>query len=85
MKKITSTLKNASLFVAFLLISNLSFGQNDLFGGSKSFDRVQTLSYEKLTEQQRLQGEKDTLGFYLTGHPIFCVEKELSSLGKRVS
>ena len=33
---------------------------------------------EQWSEQHRLQGEKETLGLYLTGHPIERYERELS-------
>ena len=34
-----------------------------------------------LSEQERLRGEKETLGLYLTGHPIDSYEDELRSYG----
>ena len=35
---------------------------------------------EEWSEKERLQGEKDTLGLYLTGHPIGRYEPELPSI-----
>jgi DNA polymerase-3 subunit alpha len=35
---------------------------------------------EEWSEKERLQGEKETLGLYLTGHPIGRYEAELSSI-----
>jgi DNA polymerase-3 subunit alpha len=54
-------------------------GQSDLFGNHS----VQVLppkvaSVSEWTVAQRLQGEKETLGFYLTGHPIQKYEAELA-------
>jgi len=48
-------------------------GQEDLFGGGDTRDIAQPLDLETLPEwdeEQRLTGEKETLGLYLTGHPI---------------
>lgn len=45
-------------------------GQHDLFG---AIETQPTISYVKApvwSEQERLFGEKETLGLYLTGHPI---------------
>ncbi|GLR63721.1 DNA polymerase III subunit alpha [Marinospirillum insulare] len=63
---------------------NLSLGMDDLFGGLSSQDTSQTtdpyaayLGTPQWTDKQRLAGEKDTLGLYLTGHPIDEYENEL--------
>ncbi|MCC6207276.1 MAG: exodeoxyribonuclease VII large subunit, partial [Gammaproteobacteria bacterium] len=61
-------------------------GQNDLFGGSGAAaagpadDVVRALAREvpEWDEEQRLLGEKETLGLYLTGHPIERYRRELS-------
>jgi DNA polymerase-3 subunit alpha len=51
-------------------------GQNDLFGmgdpqpAEASHTQVIPKDIEEWEEEQRLQGEKETLGLYLTGHPI---------------
>jgi len=62
-------------------------GQDDLFGalgggsqpingqGAADFDAVETPEWD---EEQRLLGEKETLGLYLTGHPINRYEAELA-------
>ncbi len=66
--------------------SNAEVGQNDMFGadllpqhtdGSAEAETpyVSAPDWEELT---RLKGEKETLGFYLTGHPITRFEKELA-------
>jgi len=61
---------------------DLSAGQNDLFGGA---DPAATPVTGKQTlpeweEELRLQGEKETLGLYLTGHPISRYEGELANI-----
>ena len=57
-------------------------GITDLFGGIESQPAVQDFEVQSmakpLTTLERLGGEKDTLGLYLTGHPIESYEKELA-------
>ncbi len=57
-----------------------AMGQHDLFGGT----HMQTMTIDYVpaspwSEQQRLFGEKETLGLYLTGHPIHRYLTELKS------
>ncbi len=58
-------------------------GQNDLFGSSSPAtpaepdEAITSLVVTEWSEEQRLLGEKETLGLYLTGHPIVQYEKEL--------
>ncbi len=47
-----------------------ALGQNDLFGGAVQTAAVALSQVPEWPEEQRLQGEKETLGLYLTGHPI---------------
>ena len=60
---------------------NRAAGQNDLFGAAAPpteahvYDTVADWS-----EEQRLEGEKETLGLYLTGHPITRYEEELKRI-----
>ncbi len=60
---------------------NHEAGQNDLFsaatpvGEAKAFEETAHWS-----EEQRLEGEKETLGFYLTGHPIERYARELAAI-----
>ncbi|HEY7867468.1 MAG TPA: DNA polymerase III subunit alpha [Psychromonas sp.] len=57
-----------------------SFGQSDLFGVlTTDSDEIagKFSSVDKWPEKQWLAGEKETLGLYLTGHPINQYEKEL--------
>jgi DNA polymerase-3 subunit alpha len=57
-------------------------GQNDLFGFSAKPEHTsqdhQLTKLPEWDEEKRLEGEKETLGLYLTGHPIDRYEKELS-------
>ncbi len=60
-------------------------GQNDLFGMSddqpaRTFSQVVPDNVEEWDDEQRLQGEKETLGLYLTGHPIDRYEAELRQI-----
>ena len=63
-------------------------GQNDLFGMSdpqpvtSSHSQVIPDDVEEWEEEQRLLGEKETLGLYLTGHPI---DRYADELGQVVS
>jgi len=52
---------------------NQQLGQNDLFGAPTEPDTEQAISFKPVKpwpEDRVLQGEKETLGIYLTGHPI---------------
>ncbi len=57
-------------------------GQSDLFGGATSGTAVAPafVDVAEWSEDQRLEGEKETLGLYLTGHPIARHEKELREI-----
>ena len=56
-------------------------GQNDLFGGDSAAPEQQTtvhvVEVDDWEDEQRLFNEKETLGLYLTGHPIDKYEAEL--------
>ncbi len=57
-----------------------SQGQTDIFG-SELADDTPSVSYAKVApwpDELRLAGEKDTLGWYISGHPIARYEEELS-------
>ena len=59
---------------------NASIGQDDLFGSSTADDSiapVDEITVPEWEEEKRLTLEKETLGLYLTGHPIERYEKEL--------
>ncbi|MFV1983094.1 MAG: DNA polymerase III subunit alpha [Thiohalomonadales bacterium] len=60
---------------------NSKLGQNDLFGESPEVNDTGPGSYniqDEWGEEQRLSCEKQTLGLYLTGHPINRYLEELS-------
>jgi DNA polymerase-3 subunit alpha len=58
-------------------------GQNDLFGGMESPQRSPEsfilTEVPEWDDEQRLSAEKETLGLYLSGHPIERYEAELGS------
>jgi DNA polymerase III subunit alpha len=55
----------------------VSMGQVDLFGLSHAADNTAVADW---SEAQRLAGERETLGLYLTGHPITPYEPDLKFL-----
>lgn len=59
-----------------------SLGQVDLFGGALNTNtddnKNHYVTVKPWTIEERLQGEKETLGLYLSGHPISQYEKELA-------
>ncbi len=60
---------------------NQDAGQNDLFGSEPS--AAPAPHYAEVapwSEEQRLEAEKETLGLYLTGHPIARFERELARI-----
>jgi DNA polymerase-3 subunit alpha len=67
---------------------NASAGQDDMFGealsagnGERSFADV-----PEWPEEERLAGEKETLGLYLSGHPVRRFQAELDRLtGRRIA
>jgi DNA polymerase-3 subunit alpha len=61
-------------------------GQNDMFGMSDESvqsvpDQIVPDAHEEWDEQLRLQAEKETLGLYLTGHPINRYLNEFPGVG----
>ncbi len=59
---------------------NASVGQDDMFGSFEEPDahaNVHIVEVEDWDDETRLSNEKETLGLYLTGHPISRYEKEL--------
>jgi len=61
--------------------TNESVGQSDLFGaatGSKSVRRFADVP--EWSDEQRLSAEKDTLGLYLSGHPINAYRDDLAQI-----
>lgn len=66
--------------------ANIAAGMSDLFGeiaptnGDEQEDVYSSYQHTRWwSMKQRLEGERDTLGLYLTGHPIDEYEEELSN------
>ncbi|MBA2410537.1 MAG: DNA polymerase III subunit alpha [Gammaproteobacteria bacterium] len=59
-----------------------SAGQVDLFGAAAT-PREALIELPGWGEDQRLNGEKETLGLYLTGHPISRYATELAKIARR--
>ncbi|ABA57359.1 DNA polymerase III, alpha subunit [Nitrosococcus oceani ATCC 19707] len=62
---------------------NASLGQNDLFGLDLVSEEGEAGNYVEVREwdkEQRLALEKETLGLYLSGHPIDCYKQELKQI-----
>lgn len=56
-------------------------GQTDMFGRAVAVvPRPSEVSVAEWDEDQRLAGEKETLGLYLTGHPIERYQEELAKI-----
>ena len=71
-----------ALLAAEQLARNTSTGQNDMFGKALTGGSVESRfkAGSEWPEEERLAGEKDTLGLYLTGHPITRFEAELEKI-----
>jgi DNA polymerase-3 subunit alpha len=67
--------------------STQAAGQADLFGALEPVaapvadPRLASQTRPEWDDEQRLAGEKETLGLYLTGHPIDRYESELQAMG----
>ncbi|MFY9178745.1 MAG: DNA polymerase III subunit alpha, partial [Venatoribacter sp.] len=65
---------------------NQAAGMMDLFGEIQAEEAVNANPYERYDDlrdwslKERLQGEKDTLGLYVTGHPFDEYEQEVRAL-----
>jgi DNA polymerase-3 subunit alpha len=58
-----------------------AFGQGGLFGGMMdSHPEPQLPKAPQETLRERLQGEKEMLGFYVTGHPLDAYEEKIAEL-----
>jgi DNA polymerase-3 subunit alpha len=55
-------------------------GQDDLFGGGGRATEVDVAALPEWPARQRLAGERETLGRFLSGHPIAGFESELQRL-----
>ncbi|WP_445115438.1 DNA polymerase III subunit alpha [Acinetobacter sp. WZC-1] len=59
--------------------SNRETGMMDLFGEVEEIQRKPAKPVKPWSDEVRLKGEKDTLGLYLTGHPIDMYRPELKA------
>jgi len=62
---------------------NVDLGQHDLFGEVLSVEETggtQLLDVAEMPEKLKLRGEKETLGLYVSGHPIDIYRQELDQL-----
>ncbi len=66
---LSATLQNA-LQQAEQSMQNQKMGQQDLLGGLPENSTLHYIDAEPWSDDVQLLGEKETLGFYLTGHPI---------------
>ncbi len=73
-----------AISVAEQLSKNRTQGQEDLFGHSLSANDILVKPNQQAVKPWsdfiRLQGEKETLGLYLTGHPLEQYEQELMKI-----
>jgi DNA polymerase-3 subunit alpha len=58
----------------------IAAGQDDLFGGGAAVAEVRSATQPEWPESLRLSGERETLGLFLTGHPIQRFESDLKRL-----
>ncbi len=64
---------------------NRNAGQEDLFGAvHDTIPENQFLEVPAWSEELRLEGEKETLGLYFSGHPIQRYEAELARIATRI-
>ncbi len=72
---------DAALAVADQHSTNLATGQVDIFGVTSAQNDTHIYkTVPEWSEEQRLDGERDTLGLYLTGHPIARYAEELAKI-----
>ena len=71
-----------ALLAAEQLARDTSTGQNDMFGNALLGGDIESRfrTGVEWSEDERLTGEKETLGLYLTGHPISRFEPELEMI-----
>ncbi len=71
---------DAALKTAEQYRRDLELGQGDLFSEAQTPPQVSYVSSPPWSTKVRLQGEKEVLGFYLSGHPLEIYQQELSQL-----
>lgn len=69
---------NQALQQAEQALHDQTYGQHDLLGMQTTTQSPQYTEIAPWSSEIQLQGEKETLGFYLTGHPLHRFLKELS-------
>jgi DNA polymerase-3 subunit alpha len=60
---------------------NNSHGQADLFSHIQDENEEVSLEVIPWTTEEQLQGEKESLGMFFSGHPLEAVEAELTQMG----
>ncbi|MEO5572982.1 MAG: DNA polymerase III subunit alpha [Gammaproteobacteria bacterium] len=73
----------AALSMAEQQVRDHAVGQNDLFGAATISTAQPSMRFTNVPEwdeEQRMIYEKETLGLYLTGHPIARYQQELSEI-----
>lgn len=71
---------NNALQQAEQALHNQTYGQHDLLGMTTASAKPHYIQAEKWKDDVQLQGEKETLGFYLSGHPLNRYINELSHI-----
>lgn len=66
-------------------LKNAEVGMGDLFGDMFAQEQepgqgTELLPVAEMSQKLRLKGEKDTLGLYITGHPIDIYQQELGTM-----
>lgn len=69
---------NQALLHAEQALHNQTYGQHDLLGELTSSSTPDYVDAAVWADEIQLQGEKETLGFYLTGHPLRRYLNELA-------
>jgi DNA polymerase-3 subunit alpha len=70
---------NQALQHAEQSLHNQTYGQHDLLSMHEHADTPQYVDSAPWNDETQLQGEKETLGFYLTGHPLRRYLTELAN------
>ena len=68
----------AALLAAEQQLSTIDSGQQDFFGLAMVVEQKEIVHQADWPKLQRLQAEKEVLGFYLSGHPLENYAKELA-------
>lgn len=75
-------LLDAAILQASQQAKNLSYGQTDLFQFMDESKEIKEPQFVKpWTQEEKLQGESESLGMYFSGHPLLLVQDELQQFG----